>query len=237
MSHALAKDDRLPVGDRAPDPHAIAGPDVLSLLLHARRTDKMLADSDAPDSLHTVDRAALDTMLADAAMAPFHYPHPDYRGDGTGRGSAVPWTATKLDGPACRSFARRLVDHDPKTGGIARMMRAASALVLVWFTPEGEAPKGAAFAGTERNMEHVAAAGAFAQSFLLAATAAGHRTYWSSGGIARGAPVTSWLDVPAGDVLVGALFVFPREGVGTETKPGAWRGKRGRVEDWSAWRG
>ena len=208
----------------------------LSTLLNARRTAKVLADDGAPDGDHTVDRWEIDALLADAAMAPFHYPHPAFRPNGSDRMSAVPWTVTKLDGPACRALARRLVATDPTAGTIGRMLRAATGLALVWFTPEDEAAGDAAFAGTERNMEHVAAAGAFAQSFLLAATAAGHRTYWSSGGALRGEPVTHWLGVPPGDVLVGALFLFPAELEGAEVRPGKLRDMRGKVGDWSEWR-
>ena len=213
--------------DRPDDREAIAR------LLRARRTSKVLAAPDDAPIGGNVDRAVVDAMLADAAHAPFHYPHPDR----DAAASAVPWRATKLDGPACRALAARAERAELPIGSVARMLRAADGLVLVWFTPEGEASDGEVFAGSERNLEHVAAAGAFAQSFLLAATAAGRRTYWSSGGVLRAAPVTDWLDVPDGDVLVGALFLFPTETGTAEVKDGKWRDGRGEVADWSRWHG
>ena len=83
-------------------------------------------------------------------------------------------------------------------------------------------------------MEHVAAAGAMVQSLLVGATALGWRSYWSSGGVLRGAPVTGWLGVPEEELSLGAVFLFPAEG-GREVRPGKWRDARGDVAAWARW--
>ncbi|MEO0496168.1 MAG: nitroreductase family protein [Pseudomonadota bacterium] len=190
-----------------------------------------MAEPDASPRTGSIDHAELDAMLSDAAMAPFHFPHPDHE-EGS---SAVPWRVNKLDGAACRKLAQRAEEEGLTIGGVARMLRAADALALTWFTPEGEVADESAFVGSLRNMEHIAAAGAFSQSLLLRATAVGYTTYWSSGGVLRDEPIRQWLDVTPGDVMVGALFIFPAEPQNAEVKTGRWRDERGAISEWSTW--
>lgn len=206
-------------------------PAALSAVLRARATAKVLGDPEAPEPASS-DRGAVEAMLADAAWAPFHHPRPG------GAGSPVPWRAWALDAAGCRALLRRISEAALKAGIVADMLAAAEALVLVSWAPEGpsrpEDDPAGPFDGTVRNMEHAAAGGAMIQSLLLAATAAGRRSYWSSGGVLRGAPATGWLGVPEGEVLLGAVFLFPAEG-GREVRPGKLRDRRGAVADWARW--
>ena len=210
--------------------------DALSAVLRARATAKVLGDPDAPLPAAAGERNDVERLLADAAWAPFHYARPEAE-----RGplpSPVPWRAWALDAPACRGLLARVLEARLPAGIVADMLAAADALVLVTWRPAGgrraEDDPAGPFDGSLVNMEHVAAGGAMVQSLLLAATAAGHRTYWSSGGVLRGAPVTGWLGVPPEELLLGAVFLFPVEG-GREARPGKWRDARGDVSDWAAW--
>ena len=221
--------DRL--GPNDPDARA-----VLSAALRARATAKVLGDAQAPGPIRGTDRSTVERLLADAGTAPFHYVRAEAE-----RGplpSPVPWRAWVLDARACRALLARIVAEGLGAGIVADMLAAAEAVVLVTWRPAGgrraeDHPSGP-FDGSLVNMEHVAAAGAMTQSLLLAATAAGHRTYWSSGGVLRGAPVTGWLGVPDEELSLGAVFLFPAQG-GREVRPGKWRDARGRVSDWAAW--
>ena len=212
------------------------GAEAVSAALRDRATAKVLGDPDAPAPAQGATRAAVERLLADAGTAPFHYARSEAE-----RGplpSPVPWRAWALDAPACRALLARIRAAGLGAGIVADMLAMADALVLVTWRPAGarraESDPSGPFDGTLVAMEHVAAGGAMIQSLLLAATAAGHRTYWSSGGVLRGAPVWDWLGVPHEELLLGAVFLFPTEG-GRETRPGKWRDVRGTVEDWSAW--
>lgn len=214
------------------------GPDgraALSAVLRARATAKVLGDPEAPLPASAGRRAAVERLLADAGLAPFHYPRPE--AERGARPSPVPWRAWALDAPACRALLTRTRAVGLGGGIVPDMLAAADALVLVTWRPAGgrraeDDPKGA-FDGTALNMEHVAAGGAMIQSLLLGATAAGWRSYWSSGGVLRGAPVWGWLGVPPEELLLGAVFLFPP--IGGEARPGKWRDARGGVADWTTW--
>lgn len=206
-------------------------------VMRARRTDKVLANPDAPPASIGLARETVDAWLAAAAFAPFHYPAPASHREGRFN-SCAPWRAYKLDAGGCRQLLETL-RPDPAAGKILNMLAAAECLLQVTWTPEAETSAAAAdgqiFAATQTNMEHLAAAGAAVQNLLLQATAAGWRTYWSSGGVLRGPAVFTRLGIPMDQVLIGSVFIFPPE-VGTaEIMPGKLRDKRGGVADWSVW--
>ena len=116
------------------------------------------------------------------------------------------------------------------------MLAAAEALIqATWLPNPGPLPEGASYAPTLENMEHIAAASAAVQSLLVAATARGFTTYWSSGGILRGAEVFRWLGIPSEEILLGAVFLFPADPEGATVNPGKLRDKRGRLRDWRRW--
>lgn len=211
------------------------GPAALSAVLRGRATAKVLGDAARPRPPEGPPRAAVEALLDAAAWAPFHYPRPE--ADRAGGPSPVPWRAWALDAPGCRALLGRVRAAGLGAGIVPEMLAAADALVLVTWRPAGgrraeDDPRGA-FDGTPLNMEHVAAGGAMIQSLLLAATAAGHRSYWSSGGPLRGGPVWGWLGVPPEELLLGAVFLFPAQG--GEARPGKWRDARGAVAGWTTW--
>ena len=237
---AAARREAPPAAPDAPPPEG--APPALSAILRARATAKVLADPAAPwPTRGRPSRAAVEALLDAAAWAPFHQPRPE--AERAGGPSAVPWRAWALDAPACRALLARVRAAGLGAGIVPDMLAAADALALVTWRPAGgrraeDDPRGA-FDGTVLNLEHAAAGGAMIQSLLLAATAAGHRTYWSSGGALRGGPAWAWLGVPPEELLLGAVFLFPAEGAAEgqerEARPGKWRHARGAVADWATW--
>ena len=133
----------------------------------------------------------------------------------------------------------KLIDNGDATK-VPAMLAAADYLLQVTWLPDpesgpvqpAESPE-LVFSGTLRNMEHLAAAAAFAQSLLLGASSCGYKTYWSSGGALRKPQVFEWLGIPDNQILIGSIFLFPGETGTADVKPGAMAEKRGSLADWS----
>lgn len=208
----------------------------LSEALRARRTAKVLGDPEAPLPVGGDHRAAIDALLVEAGLAPYH--HPSGSGHHGELSSPVPWRIYKFDAACCRKLLAQLRADHPGAGKILDMLAAADALLQVTWLPDlnEDCPEGQCFLGTERNMEHIAASAAAVQSFLLLATAHGFQTYWSSGGILRSEDVFGRMAIPVNQVLLGSVFLFPQDVGGAEVRPGKLRDKRGGVGDWSVWR-
>lgn len=208
----------------------------------ARRTDKVLADPSAPTAEPAFDRAAFEALIEAAQSAPFHYPAAAPHRSGAAR-SVAPFRFYGLDPAGCRALLRRLQAASAPAGKVLDMLAAASALALATWTPDPEGRLGGdgepvapdAYAPSLVNMEHIAAAGAAAQNFLLGATAQGWRTYWSSGGVLREPAGFEILGLPRAEILIGALFLFPQNVGSAEIKPGKLRAERGALSDGFRW--
>ncbi len=198
--------------------------------LSERKTAKALGDPSAPRPLDGLDRDTVGEMLSLAGNAPFHRPaHPEIRGDGP----KEPWRVHLLDGAGCRAFLAEL-DAEDHPGKIADMLAAAEALLCVTWLPD-PTEEGAAPALDERNSEHIAATAAFIQSLLIAATSAGLPNYWSSGGVLRSRKYLDKLGAGRRELLLGAVFLFPRDLSGLEVKPGSMRAERSAPNAWARW--
>lgn len=213
----------------------------LKQVLQTRQTDKVLVNPDKPLPVGASHRDAVDALLADTAWAPFHYPAgKHHRENAEQLDGPMPWRFYKVDTPGCRKLAQELRASSPAADKIIAMLSGADVLVQVTWLPDPIAeqtpPPEDSFIGSRRNMEHIAGAAAAVQSFLLLATEAGYRTYWSSGGALRDAEVITRLQIPREEMLLGSLFLFPQDVGDALVKPGAWRDKRGEVTGWSAWR-
>ncbi|MGB7304988.1 MAG: nitroreductase family protein [Burkholderiaceae bacterium] len=213
----------------------------LTRALRSRRTDKVLVDPNHPLPAGGDHRALVDSFVGDAGWAPFHYPAGKaHRED---LDSPVPWRFYKVDTAGCRKLAeqfnRQASGSDAGASKIAAMLAGADVLVQVTWLPDpvdsSAPPDQNPFVGSQRNMEHIAAASAAVQSFLLLATQAGYRTYWSSGGVLRNPSTFTQLNIPSAEILLGSIFLFPQDTGNAEIKPGAWRDKRGDFNSWSAW--
>lgn len=201
-------------------------------VIRERRTTKVLADEAFPA---VSDRETAEELVAVAGWAPFHKPAARAHTEGAALKSIVPWRFHMVDAPECRALREALLARGDRSK-IPRMLAAATAMVQATWLPNP--PKGEVtglFEATEENMEHVAAAGAAVQNLLLAATARGIPTYWSSGGVLRTPEAFGRLGIPAGEILLGAVFLFPPEHPGAETSPGSHRDRRGAPSDWARW--
>ncbi|MGF1452500.1 MAG: nitroreductase family protein [Opitutales bacterium] len=205
---------------------------MIDAIIRERRTTKALAES----PLLVRDMVEeIDAVVAAAGWAPFHRPAATRHRSTLA--SPQPWRCYKLDAAGCRRLRERLLAAGDATK-IPAMLAAASGLVLAtWLPdpPQAPLPEGALFAPTLENMEHLAAASAAIQNVLLAATARGMLSYWSSGGSLRAADSFAALGIPLEELLLGAVFFFTGDLSGVPTKEGALRDKRGALEDWSRW--
>jgi nitroreductase len=200
-------------------------------VIRARRTEKVLAD--APLPVHSM-RGTVEELAALASWAPFHRVAARVH-TGAALTSIVPWRFYLVDAPECRALRDELLRRGDKSK-VPRLLGAASALIQATWLPNP--PKGdvaGLFDATEENMEHVAAAGAAVQNLLLAATARGIPNYWASGGALRGAEAFGWMGIPAGEILLGSIFLFPADTGDAEVSPGSHRDRRGEPSDWSRW--
>lgn len=200
--------------------------------IRERRTTKVLADAPLPAQ---TDRATIEALAEIAGWAPFHKPAAREHLEGASGASIVPWRFHLLDAAACRTLREHLLARGDRSK-IPRLLAAATALVqATWLPNPASGPVDGLFEATQANMEHVAAAGAAVQSLLVAATARGIPSYWSSGGALRSAEAFGWMGIPAGEILLGSIFLFPAEHGDAETSPGAHRERRGTAREWSRW--
>ncbi len=232
--------DTPPDGASAHDAHDA---DALERVLRERRTSKRLRDPDEARTdrapLTDARRAELDAMLDVAGEAPFHRRVADEHRTGE-LASAVPWRFHVLERPACLALldvldARARADTESEwarawKSKIPELLAGASACVLATWLPDpaqGDTPS-----FTERNVEHVAAASAAVQNLLLAATARGWSSYWSTGGILKSPATFELLGVPAREELLGAIMLAAPDAPHAREIPGGLREER---EDRSGW--
>ena len=210
--------------------------------IRSRRTVKVFADPDmppdVPEGLFMDVREAVEA----AGWAPFHRPcSKGWRDETSGLTSPVPWRMHCLEHQSCRTLIERLrsLSEDAEGGPLASVMNskvpsmlaAAGAVVLVTWLPHPD--RGAKATDRTINEEHLMAAAAATQNLLLSLTAAGHRTYWSSGGALREPAVFETLGINPAEEFVGAVFVWPPEARGEESVPGKQRENRGEPSGWS----
>lgn len=199
--------------------------------IRERRTEKVLADEALPAR---TQREIVEALVSVAGWAPFHKPAARVHQQ-SGLGSIVPWRFHLLDASACRALRERLLARGDRSK-IPRLLGAATALVQATWLPN---PPGDGVAGawepTQENMEHIASAGAAVQNLLVAATARGIRSYWSSGGALREPETFGWMGISAREILLGSVFLFPSDTGDAEVSPGSHRERRGEPRDWSHW--
>jgi len=204
-----------------------------------RRTHKVLGDPQNPLSGSKISRDTVDQLLFEAGNAPFHYACD--RIHLNEMPSPVPWRAYKLDKAQCTGLMQQMLTEGDVTK-IPNMLAVAEFLIQITWLPDSDTVLNQAagkdepvFSGTLRNMEHIAAASAFVQSFLLLASAHGFRTYWSSGGPLRSVDTFAKMNIPMGELLLGSVFLFPEDIKDAEVKQGGMAEKRGSLDDWSRW--
>lgn len=213
----------------------MGGYSILKETLNKRVTSKVLADPKNPLEPKGIERSEIDDWLASAGQAPFH--HQAERVHKDDLSSPVPWRMYKFDAASCRELLTYL-NENADAGKICNMLAACDAMVLATWTPDApieDMKDCILFDGTERNMEHVAAASAAVQNLLLLATEAGWRTYWSTGGVLRKPQVFNRYSMSNSEILLGAIFIYPQDVGDAEIRKGKLCDARGEVSDWSRW--
>lgn len=182
-----------------------------------RKTQKVLANTKWETKEKNI-QTTIDELVDLAAYAPFHlkknkaYDYKDLNGQ-------VPWRFYNLDTVSCRKLSDWIQEHKIPAGKIINMLFAADALLLVTWLPEpngmGEpAEKNIVepipFNGNLANMEHIAATSAAIQNVLIGAAARDIPSYWSTGGALRQAPIRNKLAIALDEILLGAIFLFPK---------------------------
>ncbi len=200
--------------------------------IRRRKTTKVLA----AEPLHCGDPPAdIPQLLELAGLAPFHRACDESQRRGAGMTGIEPWRFHVLDARQCRRL--RLAIPLENAGKIPAMLAAADQLVMATWLPNPPADSTGGqsdqlFEPTVGNMEHIAAASAAIQNLLLAATAKGIDSYWSSGGVLRTNEVFGLLGIPTSQILLGAIFLFPAERPGAEVVGSKLRDRRSPVASW-----
>jgi nitroreductase len=210
-------------------------PAIVSQVIRDRRTVKVFAATPQDEAANF---AVVEELLEAASWAPFHRGAAKVHLEEGKLQSKVPWRAYVLEADACRVMRERLLALEDKSK-VPPMLGAATHLVQVTWLPDPpeqatEEAKPLLFEPTEKNMEHIAATGAAIQNLLLAATARGIPSYWSSGGALRQRQHLDSLGIPASEILLGSVFLFPPGSEqGTDLAFGGLREQRGKTEEWS----
>jgi nitroreductase len=221
---------------------------VVDRVIRERRTVKVFRDPldpVDPGSFGQGFRSAVNGAIESAGWAPFH--HAAHLSHRVGPHVAlVPWRFHILDAENCRMLATEIHSrspYEPWTAGAASkiplMLSACGALVLATWLPDPESSSLAEEASamdsdepTVRNQEHLAAAAAAVQTFLLAATSRGLASYWSSGGVLRSPEAFELCGIPLGQRLLGAVFLFDEPGEDDDFVTGKLRDLRGDSGGW-----
>lgn len=202
--------------------------------IRSRKTIKILASDGLPIGDH---RQVVNEILSLAGQAPFHRACEERHRQPNSLNGIEPWRFYALDADACRKLRTKIPLEN--AGKIPAMLAAADALIMsTWLPNAAEVPDmdgEPGFAATINNMEHIAAASAAIQNLLLAATARGVSNYWSSGGVLRSEQVFSQLGIPRSQILLGAIFLFPKEFGDAELATSKLREHRSSREAWSRW--
>ena len=204
----------------------------LKTIITQRKTQKVLGDIKNHLAQSTTNYDVKE-WLEVAAMAPFHYPSPEFQR--TELASILPWRTYVLDANACRKLLSFFEEQKIDSGKIGQMLACCDYLVQVTWLPETNHQE-ELFEGNIKNMEHIAAASAFIQNLLLLATENETPNYWSSGGDLRRDVVNEYLQIPSSQILLGSVFLFPEEVENAQIVGGAWREKREGLETWSTFR-
>ncbi|MEM6455945.1 MAG: nitroreductase [Acidobacteriota bacterium] len=179
-------------------------------VVRRRRTEKVIGDVDnplpLPPEVAARNNARLMEALKASGWAPFHFQR--------GVDDLVePWRAHVLWQESACKLARSLRDDHGIKSKLPKLAAGCSAMVLMTWLPEfyDEAAREASNLSRDKQLmhdeEHLAAASAMVQTFLLLLTAHSMVNYWSSGGPLREPEMLDLLSVPRGERLLGVIFV------------------------------
>ncbi len=208
-------------------------------VIASRKTSKVLAKSPLESDF---DQALLESLVATAAYAPFHYMAANSHREKLPDKAPEPWRIYILNRTICREVREWLISRDDRTK-VPEMLAASDMLLQVTWCPTTE--DGAAgserfdcYDATQTNMEHIAATAAAIQNIILAATEHEIPNYWSSGGVLREKEIFDLLGIPRDEILLGSVFFFPRNAARNQKVtmvPGKMRERRSHGRTWCHW--
>ena len=206
-------------------------------IIKTRKTEKVLSDNQQPISNND---ELIEDLLELASTAPYHFKSNSHFTETKELDSTLPYRFYVADSKKCRSLSDYIEEKEIKAGKIKSMLNTADVLLLVTWLPEIEdygnvSHEAIPFVGNLKNMEHIAAASAAIQNVLIGANSRRLANYWSSGGQLRNEPLRSYIGVPNDEILLGAIFIFPK-GIITNDKEvikGALRHEGKTISSWS----
>ena len=209
---------------------------IVDEIILSRKTSKVLSKTPLTGE---ISPPILEGMIEAAAQAPFHYSASAEHRNRLEDGAPEPWRFYVLNRKTCLAL-RKWLTASNDTSKIPDMLAAASVLIQVTWCPSSpppgsKLPPDSRFHASEINMEHIAATAAAIQNLLLNATRHNLPSYWSSGGPLRNPPIFNLLGIPADEILLGAVFIFPADIEQSEQVqiiPGKMRDKRSENRSW-----
>ncbi|MAW59571.1 MAG: hypothetical protein CMJ94_01905 [Planctomycetes bacterium] len=186
--------------------------------IRERRTRKVLAGAgEDPQAFE----AALRSALEQAGMAPFHFAREEQVPE--------PWRFRVFVGEGLKQVHRALDEAEILYGKLPAIFDGAGAVVQASWLPEGR---------PERDWEHLAAAAAAAQNFLLAMHARGYGSYWCSAPILGQAAAARIFGQAEGESYLGTLFFGAPLSPEDEAERGfigKMHARRTPAAAWSSW--
>ena len=215
----------------------------IDTIIKQRKTQKILATEPwTPVMTSEEIRNTVSELLDLASYAPYHYrAHENYM-EQKELNSSLPFRIYALEAGKCRETVEFMNRNDLKAGKIKDLLLSANALLFVTWLPEPheantDGVRHIFYEGNLKNMEHIAAASAAIQNILLGATARNIPSYWSSGGKLRFGALRDYLNIPADEIVLGSIFLFPKdyEKHSPLIIPGALRNEGKALNSWSKW--
>lgn len=213
-------------------------------VIKARKTSKVLLPVELREEQQALwkqeHRHIVSEIIECAAWAPFHKrAHEQHCQDELN--APMPWRFHVLDPQACNDLlhfleAQAQANDDSKwsrgwQSKIKEMVAASGVLIQVTWLPDSP------YELSQKNIEHVAAAGAAVQNLLLAAQSHQWLSYWSSGGILRDEELFDYLGISREEQLLGSVFLSPEAHPQARIIDGGLREQRGKMQGWVRWVG
>ena len=195
---------------------------------HKRADDQYLTgetDAPMPWRFHVLDGDACSRLLT--------FLQEQAEDELSASGSAEQSVTESASGPECK-WSRAWQSK------IKEMVAACGTLIQATWLPDpvdltAQPASDATPVFTQKNIEHVAAAGSAVQSLLVAAESYQWLSYWSSGGILRDEAVFRFLGIDVREQLIGSVFLTPGAHPASRILDGGLREQRGELEGWVRW--
>lgn len=216
---------------------------IVDSIIKNRKTQKVIAKEEWSVPFKNKElKGLVDELLELAASAPYHYRCHQIYMNNDELNSCLPYRFYIADASKCRLISQHIKKEGINAGKITNLLYAADLLFIVTWLPETLESNTSKteinfFEGNIKNMEHIAAASSAIQNVLLGATSRNIPSYWSSGGQLRNKPLKSYLTIPENEIIMGTVFLFPKDVEQKDVKiiPGRLRNEGKEKNTWSKW--